>query len=299
VPAPRFLTVCLNPVLQKTLQLDRLVPGEVNRLLHHRFDASGKGLNVTRVLRQLGDEVVHLTQLGGSFRNRFLELAAADGLKVHWRDSAAEIRFCYTILERDLALTTEVVEEAEPVAADTEAGLDAAFEALLPTASWLTFSGSKAAGFSPGVFPRWVEAAKSAGKGVLLDVRGEDLRACLGFSPDVIKPNYDEFVATFLTDRHEPAVDEVRAVMASVAARHGVAVVLTRGSGPTLVATGDEQWELPVDPVDPVNVTGSGDACAAGIVSVLARGGTLPEALREGHRCGARNAQQVRPGCIE
>ena len=298
MPAPRFLTICLNPVLQKTLRLGRLVPGAVNRLLEHRFDASGKGINVTRVLTQLGEEAVHLTQLGGGFRDRFLALAALDELNVRWCDSGSEIRFCYTLLEQDGSVTTELVEEAEPVAAGTEAALDASWSELLPAATWVTFSGTKAAGFSKEVFPRWVAAAKAAGKGVVLDVRGSDLTESLHAGPDVVKPNYDEFVATFLAHRASPTVNEVSEVMSALAARRGAAIVLTRGSEPTLVATPTERWTVPVQSVALVNTTGSGDACTAGLVAVLARGGTLREAVQEGHRCGALNAQLVRPGVV-
>ncbi len=63
-----FLTVCLNPTLQKTIVLQKLLEDEVNRTNEHFLDASRKGINVSRVLTQLGAEVIHLTQVGG--RNR-------------------------------------------------------------------------------------------------------------------------------------------------------------------------------------------------------------------------------------
>jgi 1-phosphofructokinase/tagatose 6-phosphate kinase len=298
MPEPRFLTICLNPVLQKTLGLDRLVPGAVNRLAAHRLDASGKGINVTRVLDQLGESVVHLTQLGGRFREQFLSLVADDALDVCWRDSGSEIRFCYTLLEARGAVTTEIVEEAEPVGSGTEEKLALAFAELLGAASWVTFSGTRAAGFGGALYPRWVAAAKAARKGVVLDVKGGDLQGSLAAAPDVIKPNYDEFAATFLPERGSHSVSEVREVMTGIARRYHTAVVVTRGSDETLVATATEAWTQQVEPVDPVNTTGSGDACTAGIVAVLARGGTLREAVAEGHRCGALNAQRVRPGTI-
>ena len=49
-----FLSVCLNPTLQKTLSFSSIVPGKVNRTGVHRLDVSGKGINVTRILTQLG-----------------------------------------------------------------------------------------------------------------------------------------------------------------------------------------------------------------------------------------------------
>jgi fructose-1-phosphate kinase PfkB-like protein len=73
-----FLTVCLNPTIQKTLRYPSITPGTVNRTAHHRLDVSGKGINVTRVLTQLGKKVTHLTQLGGVMRPLFLSLCEKD-----------------------------------------------------------------------------------------------------------------------------------------------------------------------------------------------------------------------------
>lgn len=47
---PRFLVVCLNPTFQRTVTLDHLECGEVNRGTAARLDASGKGVNTARVL---------------------------------------------------------------------------------------------------------------------------------------------------------------------------------------------------------------------------------------------------------
>jgi sugar/nucleoside kinase (ribokinase family) len=86
--------------------------------------------------------------------------------------------------------------------------------------------------------------------------------------------------------------------MVNLAARYATVVILTRGRADTLVATQSEQWVAAVQSVNPLNTTGSGDACTAGLVAVLAHGGTLREAVEEGHRYGARNAELVRPGTI-
>ncbi len=296
----RFLTVCLNPVLQKTLSLGVLGPSRVNRLSAHRLDASGKGINVSRVLQQLDQPVVHLTQLGGRFRGTFLELCAADGLSIEWCESGAEIRFCYTVLESDLGRTTELVEEGPSVEPGTEERLGAAFLRLLGDCDWVVFSGSKAAGFSEGLFARWAAEARRLGKGVVLDYRGEDLRRSLESFPRVIKPNLEEFVATFFD--HRPGVAElleaVESKMRQLASEFDIGVVVTRGEADTLVADGRECYRVPVTPVKGVNTTGSGDAFAAGLTLALARGAALREAVLFGQRCGADNAGLLRPGVI-
>ena len=70
-----ILTLCLNPVLQKTIVFSmNLEKNCVNRAKSHLFDVSGKGVNVSRVLTQLGIPVLHITQIGGDFSNLFKKL---------------------------------------------------------------------------------------------------------------------------------------------------------------------------------------------------------------------------------
>jgi len=68
-----FLTICLNPVLQKTLVLPHLHEDRVNRCREYYFDVAGKGIFVSKVLMQLGEKTVHLTQAGGRFKMPFLK----------------------------------------------------------------------------------------------------------------------------------------------------------------------------------------------------------------------------------
>ena len=118
-----FLTVCLNPTLQKTLCFPSIYPGTVNRTGVHHLDVSGKGINVTRVLTQLGKRAVHLTQLGGGLRPLFLSLCEKDDLSVEWVESLSQIRFCYTLLSDTDGAVTELIEESEPVYGGAEGRL--------------------------------------------------------------------------------------------------------------------------------------------------------------------------------
>lgn len=89
-----FLVVCLNPTIQKTVFLPGLRENEVNRADSHFTDASGKGVNVARVLCQLGENAVHLTHAGGRFRPLFIELAEQSGMRIEAVAVRSEVRFC-------------------------------------------------------------------------------------------------------------------------------------------------------------------------------------------------------------
>jgi fructose-1-phosphate kinase PfkB-like protein len=301
---PSFLTVCMNPTLQKTLVFSGLVHDSVNRTGVYRLDASGKGVNVCRVLTQLGKEACHLTQLGGVLRPLFLELCDRDGLKVEWVESTSPIRFCYTIIDKEQKTVTELVEESEKVGEGTGERLFEAFKKLIPNYSALIISGTKAKGFPDSLIPEMVGEARLLGCRVILDVRGHDLFNGILFGANLIKPNLYEFISTFapelLSEKNADIVKKkVGEIWAGLYKRHPFsALVLTRGAEPVWYAENGELREYVFKSVEPLNTTGSGDAFSAGLAAALEEGASLADAVAEGVRCGALNAALLKPGVI-
>ncbi|HWP68478.1 MAG TPA: PfkB family carbohydrate kinase [Rectinemataceae bacterium] len=299
----KFLVVCLNPVIQKTLVFEGLELDRVNRARVVRTDASGKGVNVARVLSQRGAETVHLTQAGGPNRDWFLSLCAADGLAVEWVDSGSEVRFCSTVIDTAAKTATELVEEALPVAPGTEERLLEGFDRLIPRFDVLVISGTKAAGYSDAVIPEMVKRASARGLMTLLDIKGRDLVASLPFRPAVVKPNLSEFLATFPArgGAHASAAvlrSHVQEYARAWKERYGSELVVTRGGATIWFSEDGRPAEEVVLPVEAINPTGSGDSFAAGLAFTLAAGGSLREAIREGARLGALNAANLKPGSI-
>jgi len=301
-----FLTVCLNPTLQKTLYFQAVTPNVVNRTAVHRLDVSGKGINVTRVLTQLGKEAVHLTQLGGDLQPLFLSLCVQDGLSVNWVESNSQIRFCYTVINESSDEVTELVEESQPVVAETEQRLLEKYDILLNngTISCLIISGTKAAGYSDNVIPTMVRKAKEKGIRIILDIKGNDLLESLKYEPDVIKPNLDEFIETFNPgiNRSRTYVDS-RGLIIEIAQKYKCRIILTNGSRKILAAEGNNFFEVEIHPVPKNlgagNTTGCGDAFTAGLACALNEGANFEAAINEGMRCGALNAAFLKPGVIK
>ncbi|MDR2552034.1 MAG: PfkB family carbohydrate kinase [Treponema sp.] len=319
-----FLSVCMNPTLQKTLRFSALIPGEVNRTACHRLDASGKGINVTRVLRQLGKGVLHLTGLGGGLRPLFLELCEKDGLDVRWVESGGGIRFCYTLVEgmgRGNTVVTELVEEGEQTEAGTEERLLAAYGEVLDSAGTVIISGTKAPGYSGSLVPEMARLAREQGCRIILDVRDSDLRESLLHSPDVVKPNLFEFTATFsdelgisrlpgdkaaaalacrafLAGHEEEVKARITALALTLSADRGTHIILSRGELPVW-HTGDGGFtEYPVEKTAVLNTIGSGDAFTAGLAAALDEGLPFCQAIPWGIHCGALNAGFLKPGVI-
>jgi 1-phosphofructokinase/tagatose 6-phosphate kinase len=298
-----YLTVSLNPTLQKTVCFSSITKNAVNRSRRHRFDVAGKGLNVCRVLCRLGKEALHLTVLGGDTRPLFLEMCRREGLAPRWVESGVPIRFCYTLIDEGDGSVTELIENTGPVEAGTEGRLREAWEELLPRCDTVVIAGTRAGGFSGEIVPFMVRRAKEAGRRVVLDIQGGDLLASLPWGPDVIKPNLAEFAATFFPGGGDagavlPGREQVRERCLELCRKYRCAVVLTRGAGAVWYAEGEGFAEYPVPAVKTVNTTGSGDAFTAGLAAALGDGLGLREAVALGVRCGGLNAGLLQAGAI-
>jgi 1-phosphofructokinase/tagatose 6-phosphate kinase len=302
----------MNPSLQKTLGFSALTRDRVNRTEKHRLDASGKGVNVSRVLSQLGKTNCHVTQLGGSLRPLFLDLCAQDKLLVEWVESGSPIRFCYTLLDDADHSVTELVEESLPVTKGTEERLMAAYTRLLPAYETVIISGTKAAGFSDALVPCMVRQAKEAGRQVILDLRGKDLINSLRYKPDIIKPNLLEFVETFapelkaglfVPEASDTPQDElirrpIQELCLELCRNYQCRIVLTRGAQSIWFAESKGFAEYALEALQPVNTTGSGDAFTAGLAAALGERADLEAAVAQGARCGRLNAGLFKVGVI-
>eukprot|EP01063_Lacrimia_lanifica_P008303 TRINITY_DN15371_c0_g1_i1.p2 TRINITY_DN15371_c0_g1~~TRINITY_DN15371_c0_g1_i1.p2 ORF type:complete len:326 (+),score=110.94 TRINITY_DN15371_c0_g1_i1:61-1038(+) len=314
-----FLAVCLNPTVQKTLVFDAFQRGEVNRAKEQYTDASGKGVNVARVLKQAGgDRVVHLTHTSQDGRDGFDALCRDDGVDVVAVKAQIKVRTCTTIVNRGPdADVTELVEEGERVPAETVEEVMAAFDTLHPRAHTVVMSGSTAPGYPADIFAEMVRRVKTADPTtcVILDIRKEPLVAALQHRPDFVKVNVKEFLETMAPEaatalrENAPLADDVLDLLAEHAATmqnaSGTRAILTHGSqGAIVFKESGGALACSIVPPSPVpsgvlNTIGCGDAFAAGLALHLHSGGDVHEAVRYAQELAARNAGIMRPGRIE
>lgn len=301
-----FLTLCLNPVLQKTIVISAFEEDAVNRSSEYYLDAAGKGIHVSRVLAQLGEEVIHLTQVGGRFKSTFLQLVKQEDFKLVDVDSGADIRFCYTLLNKKKRTTTEIVEQGEVVAVEIEKAVFNHFQLQLKKCDWLIISGTKAPGFSEELFPNMVKAAKNQEKRVFLDIKGEDLLNSLKYRPDFVKLNTQEFFTTFFPDapaqsqKSRPRLFELaRSKIPQLYRQLGIHTIVTNQEHEIIFNQAGEVHTMQPRRIDPINTTGCGDAFTAGFCSEYARNEDIYRAVRKGEECARKNALLVQPGRIE
>ena len=205
------------------------------------------------------------------------------------------------MIDRSAGSTTELVEEALPVAEGTEEKLLALFDSLIADFEIVIISGSKAAGYSGAIIPAMVRRASETGALTILDIRGEDLLSSLPLRPSVIKPNLEEFLSTFPAEKGMDEADlrrHVQRYAIELKEKFGTALVVTRGSE-AVWFSGEKGFETEeVHAIEALNVIGSGDAFTAGLAHFLSKGKTMREAVIEGIRLGGLNASGLKPGSI-
>ena len=110
-----ILTVTMNPSIDTAYQLDHLIIDDVNRVVPKKT-AGGKGLNVSRVLVQLGDDVLATGLLGGHAGAYLGSLMDADNIPHRFTPIAGESRTCVAILHD--GNQTELLESGPEVSAE-------------------------------------------------------------------------------------------------------------------------------------------------------------------------------------
>ena len=298
-----FITVCLNPVLQKTLCLSALQENQVNRLSCHQLDASGKGVNVSRILSLLGAGVVHLTQSGGGFHFIFREFLKKEKFRSILVPSGAELRFCYTILT-DRGSATEIVEEGRKVKPDTGKKILSEYQKLLVPGRAVVISGTRAPGFRDDIFPLMVKLAVKKKCCIILDYRGRDLIDSLQYKPHFVKINLQEFAATFLEydvkENFAPAgvVKKIKQILPEIYNKYGTRFILTGGSRNIIFFDGKACREYRPRKITPVNTVGCGDAFTAGFIFEYMRSENFFLSVKTAEKCAGKNALCLRPGCF-
>ncbi|MFJ2163535.1 1-phosphofructokinase family hexose kinase [Streptomyces sp. NPDC087856] len=267
-----ILTVTLNAALDITHRVARLRPHASNRVSSVSQRAGGKGVNVARVLRALGERTAVTGLAGGPTGAAVRADLAAAGIADHLVPIDGESRRTVAVVDdRD---TTILLEPGPPVTSAEWARFTLRYRELLGGARAVVLSGSLPPGLPADAYGVLVALARAAGVPALLDADGEALLAALAEGPDVVKPNIHELAA--VTGVEDPAVGA--AALTAAGAR---AVVVSLGPDGLLAHTPDGVWRA--RPPAPVagNPTGAGDAAVAALALGLTAGHAWPERLVE------------------
>lgn len=291
-----ILTVTMNPSIDTRYSVDHLVIDDVNRVTPAKT-AGGKGLNVSRVLVQLGDDVVATGLLGGHSGAYLGELMDADGITHRFTPIAGESRTCIALLHD--GNQTEFLESGPTVSAEELEAFVGNYADLVSKASCVTLSGSLPKGVPADTYARLVAIAAEAGVPVLLDTSGAALGAALeaDVKPTLVKPNLTEINGLLGTSFTSDDLTDLRQTLAADARFAGIPwVVVSMGAAGSVAFHDGRTLRARAPRIEAVNATGSGDSTIAGFAHAIAAGSDAEEVLRCGNTCGTLNAMDPQTG---
>ena len=252
--------------------------GAVNRVQECTYTAGGKGLNVSRVLHTLGQEVIAGGIAGGDAGRYILRRLHGEGIAHRFTQAAGESRSCINIYDTATGLETQYLEPGAPVSEEEQKRFFEDFERVLERVSVLTVSGSLPKGMPSGSYAKMIDMAKAKGKRLLLDASGEALVKAVPHAPYYIKPNEDEISA--LTSA--PIDNETLLAEAAMELHKGgiEQVVVSMGGAGALLACSEGVFRGVPPKITPVNTVGCGDSMTAAFAVAAERGLSAEEALR-------------------
>ena len=191
-----IVTLTMNPAVDKTVYIDWLRTGQLNRISRKALDAGGKGINAARMLRVLGCECIAAGIAGGS-AGRFIEdTLENEGIRTDFLHIEEETRTNEKIIEENGTMT-ELNEPGPLLTPEILGRCQEKLSAYAGPDTVFVISGSIPQGVSPDYYAHLIRLLKRKGSRVILDADGELLRLGIEAQPDAVKPNLQELSSYF------------------------------------------------------------------------------------------------------
>jgi tagatose 6-phosphate kinase len=289
-----ILTVTLNVSIDRAYRIDELKPGDVMRVRDCTYTAGGKGLNVARVAKIAGADVMATGFAGGHAGAFVREQLEKNGIPNDFVFVNGETRSCINVIEEKTGRQTEFLEPGFTVTPADIALFMHKFDLLLEQSDVITISGSVPAGCGDTIYAELVQHVNDQAKKVILDSSGKLLTQGILAKPTMIKPNIDEMAAlTGITTTDTQHLAEY----AQKLQKNGIPyVVISLGRHGALLSC-DKGLFIGASPDIPViNTVGCGDAMVAAFAVGFERGYTAREMLHYALGVSTANAMTIETG---
>lgn len=290
-------TVTMNPSVDKLYLVESLEKYEVMRVQHVCNTAGGKGLNVSKIARLLGEEVTATGFLGGFNGGYVQKMLEQQDVKAAFTKVMAETRSCINIRENRTGKHTELLEPGLPVTEEECREFLKQYQKLLEESAVITISGSAPKGIPVDFYGQLVDRAKKAGVPVILDTSGNLLKEAVKAKPTMVKPNVEELGQ--LLGQKVVSFPEMIAAAQKLQDSGITYVVVSMGKDGALMVCQDGIFRGRTPDVPVANTVGCGDSMVAGFAVSLANRKNPEEMLRLAMAVSTANAMNPQTGFFE
>jgi len=289
------MILCLtpNPAIDRTLYVDRLIPGDVQRARRVTVAAGGKGLNAARAIRSLGGNPLCMGLIGGHGGDLLAELAKQEGLTAQWTRTRNETRTCIILVQANQDAIVINENGIEISLDECKTFLTDAWEQS-SYADLVCVSGSLPPGFPLDQFESLLAGFVARGKPVWVDTSGKALKTALGVRGINIKVNAAELGGALDI---EISTMEQAAKATDLLRERGISqIAVTLGKDGAVFNMGAGTLAATSPTIKLVSSVGSGDAFLGGFLFALDGGDSPEAALRKAVAAGAANALEIGGG---
>ncbi|MBN9022187.1 MAG: 1-phosphofructokinase family hexose kinase [Rhizobiales bacterium] len=289
---PLILTLSLNPTIDVSSEADLVRPTHKTRTENEVFEPGGGGINVARVVCELGAETLAVCLAGGASGILLDQLLADVGLPRRIIPIAGNTRIALMVYERSTGQEYRFIPSGPRInAAEVEACLAAIAESGFDC---LVASGSVPAGCEPDILARVGAIAADHEVPFILDSSGSGLAETLGRIPvRLVKPSLNEFQAYVGQTLANPA-EVARAARVLVDDGRAEVVAVTLGMDGAVIASRDGAFLVRAPRVETRSAVGAGDSFVGGVTVALLEGRDIEDAALLGTAAGA--AAALNPG---
>ncbi len=295
-----ILTVTLNAALDRTVIVPNFLIGRRHRASDALTMPGGKGVNIARALRKLGQPVIATGLAGGRTGTAIIEQLTAEGILNDFVRIGDESRTSTAVVDPTTNQQTEINEYGPTVTEAELAVLTDKLGYLSRGADIVVLAGSLPREVPADYYAQLARDLARSGLRIVVDAPGPALRGALPAEPWLVSPNVREAEDVV---GNEFADDEDAALGANALCGMGAGNALVhdeRGCVASLNGNGEHRTLLArMDAMpDVVSTVGSGDAFLAGFLSGVYAGASPDDALRQAVACGAASTQLLGAGVL-
>jgi len=283
-----LLTLTLNPALDRTVSVDRLVFEDRGYILNSAEAAGGRGLNASSVLHSYGALTLAVCPSGGDAGTRLERHLKKAGYPFQVVPIASSIRTNLIITDKQ-GLTVKLNEPGPELSDEELARVEQVVVSELERSSWLLVCGSLPPKVPADFYRRLIREAKRRGVHTLVDCDAEVLQETLLEGPCAVTPNQHE--AARLLNKGLITRQHIRNAAMRMVGMGAGSVVLSLGSRGALAARNGLVLEAIPPRINAVCPIGAGDALNAAFVWALRQKDDFAEAVRWAVAAGTASAQ--------
>lgn len=280
----QILVLCLNPALDVTYHVKKLIPDQKSRSDAARHDPGGNGINIGRALFRMQMEAITYCVIAGSVGNILKDMLEAQLPNVIFHQVSGQTRINSTIIELETHSQFQITDAGTPVPGLQLTELIDNFTAAVGSGYGI-LTGSCQPQIPITLYADLVNKIQLQGGRAVVDSHGEILRLAIEAKPFLIKPNLYE-LETLLHIKLETieAIAECARKLQLTGVTH---VCVSLGDKGALLVSPENSYYANALSV-PVNTTvGAGDSMVAGLVTGFSIDEHPETALRYGIACGA------------